>query len=240
MSKLQCVSWPLTRREIPPPGRADLWLTDLSALPLDAGPNGLSRKERNLKRRIQQKFVLRLLLGSYLRCPGKSVRLERDERGKPALAGQQAGSGLRFNLSHSGDWLAVVVGRAAIGVDIEAERRMMRARDLARRFFPADEARWLNDQDEPFLSRNFLNQWTAREALVKAHGSGLAGALGAIRLDWRPTAVLELPADWPASDQWSLISPPLPEGLVGHVAADHPGLSLEVMLLDTASSRMDS
>lgn len=235
MSGLQHVSWPLTGRVIPPPGRAELWLTDLSLLPLEAGPNGFNRKERILKRRIQQQFVLRLLLGSYLNCPGKSVKLVRDERGKPALVDEQADSGLNFNLSHSGTWLAVIFAQAvAVGVDIETERRMPRARDLAQRFFPNQEARWLNDQDEPFLSRNFLNQWTAREALVKAKGSGLAGALGAIRLGWRPASVQQMPAGWSDSGNWSLISPPLPDGLIGHVAADQSGMSLDVMLLDTA------
>lgn len=234
MSGLIHVSLPLNARPIPPPGGIELWLTDLSALPLDAGPGGSTRKERMLRRRIQQQFLLRLLLGSYLDCPGKSIRLVRNEHGKPALSGVQAASGLNFNLSHSGDWLAVVVGYdVALGVDIEVDRRLERASDLAGRFFPAEEAHWLQGQDEPFLSRQFLNQWTAREALAKANGRGLAGVLGRIELGWQPAAIRALPRAWPAPHQWTLLKPTLPAGLISHVAAARPDISLQALVLDS-------
>lgn len=233
MNAPEVVGLPVKHRALPQDGRAEVWLTDLSRLPLDAGPSGLSRKERILKRRIQQKFLLRLLLGAYLQCPGKSVRLVRDDRGKPALSGEHANSGLSFNVSHAGAWLAVAVGRdAALGVDIESERRLPRAVSMARRFFSADEADWLQRQDEPFLSRHFLQQWTGREALVKARGSGLAGALGRIELGWQPATIRRLPEEWPEPARWSLLPLDLPDGLVGHVAAEQSTLATSIVRLD--------
>lgn len=234
MSKPAPVSLPLESRPIPPADRVELWLTDLSELPLDTGPAGDARKHRLVRRRIQQQFVLRLLLGSYLDCPGKSIELVRSERGKPALGGDRADSGLTFNLSHSGSWLAIVVGcDTPVGIDLEIDHRRPRSGDLAARFFSAREARWLREQDEPFLSRQFLNQWTAREALAKAIGQGLAGALAGIELDWQPPSIRALPASWPAPDQWTLLQPALASGLIGHVAAARPGVSLECFLLET-------
>lgn len=236
MSPMQSKTLPLSARDLPPAGTVELWLTDLDALPLDAGPDGLDRKQRMLRRRLQQQFVLRLLLGAYLGCAGKSVRLIRTDRGKPVLGGTHAGA-LCFNLSHSANWLAVAVGcDGEIGVDIETERRMARARDLAGRFFPAEEARWLEHQDEPFLSRQFLIQWTAREALVKATGSGLAGSLGCIELAWQPPAIRALPAEWPGAEQWSLLPVPAIDGVVGHVAVDRPDVKLESFHLNTRVS----
>jgi 4'-phosphopantetheinyl transferase len=178
-----------------------------------------------LRDRIQQQFFLRLLLAAYLGCPGKSIELERSERGKPRLAGEHAGCGLDFNVSHSGPWLAVAIGSgAAVGIDIERERRLERAPLLARRFLSAREADRIEQLDEPFRSKEFLEQWTARESLVKARGCGLAGCLGEIELDSRPPSVRQLPSDWQDADRMSLCALALPDALVGHFASLSPGV----------------
>lgn len=225
MSGWLSISLPLRRRALPRLGQIDLWLTDLSELPLEAGPSGTTRKEQVLRRRIQQQFILRLLLGSYLGLPGKDVSPVRSERGKPVLPGSLAESGLNFNLSHSGNWLAIAVARnVPVGVDIECRRVLRRPADMARRYFPADEAEWLAGLEEPALSRAFISQWTAREALVKATGSTLAESLGQLALDWMPTTIRTLPEDWPEVESWSLIKPEMPSSVLGHVASPAPDL----------------
>jgi len=232
MGQWTSVQLPLRRRVLPCPGSVDLWLTDLADLPLEAGPTGLTRKERVLKQRIQQQFVLRLLLGSYLGKPGKDVALTKSERGKPHLTPALAVTGLRFNVSHSGSWLAIVVARELnVGVDIEAQRQLRRPADLARRYFSQAEADWLSSLEEPELSLEFKSLWTAREALVKATGSGLGESLSEISLDWQPTRILALPAGWPDADEWSLLAPEMPDGVVGHVAAAATDLTLNKYFL---------
>lgn len=217
---IESVRLPIRSRALPARGEADVWLTRLTEMPLDAGPRGESRRERVMRQRVQQQFFLRLLLAAYLGCPGKSVKLVRSDRGKPILAGEHAESPLRFNASHSGDWLAVAVTcDIAVGIDIETERRLPRAKLLARRFLSPEEADWIVALDEPFRSRQFLRQWTARESLVKARGCGLAGCLGEMALDWQPPAIRSLPADWDGAGDMVLKSLPLPDGLVGHLAA---------------------
>lgn len=217
---IETVNLPIRSREMPPPGHVDVWLTEVSDMPLEAGPRGESRRERILRRRVQQQFFLRLLLGGYLGCPGRSVELVRSDRGKPMLAGKHAESPLRFNVSHSGEWLAVVVSDGVdVGIDIEAERRLPRAALLAQRFLSPKEADWIAGLDEPFRSGQFLQQWTARESLVKARGCGLAGCLGEIVLDWRPPAIRRLPADWACARDMTLKPLSMPDGLVGHLAA---------------------
>lgn len=220
---IETVRLPVRAQEIPEPGRVDVWVADLAELPFDTGPESRTRKERVLRDRIQQQFFLRLLLAAYLGCPGKSIKLERSERGKPRLAGEHASAGLDFNLSHSGPWLAVAIaGGPPVGIDIERERRLDRAALLARRFLSEREAARIQELDEPFRSREFLEQWTARESLVKARGCGLAGCLGEMELDSRPPAVRRLPSDWSDADRMSLSALSLPNGLVGHVSALSP------------------
>lgn len=234
MSAWLSISLPLKRRAMPRTGQIDLWLTDLAELPLDAGPGGTSRKEQVLKRRVQQQFILRLLLGSYLGLPGKDVSLVRNAGGKPVLPPKLAESGLTFNLSHSGDWLAIALARdVAVGVDVECVRALRRPADLACRYFPADEAEWLSALEEPARSMAFIGQWTAREALVKASGSSLAESLGQLELGWEPTTIRALPSDWPAAESWSLIQPKTPAGVIVHVAAPGRDLKLERYFLQT-------
>ncbi|MEE4303475.1 MAG: 4'-phosphopantetheinyl transferase superfamily protein [Wenzhouxiangella sp.] len=217
---IETVRLPIRSRPMPAGGEVDVWITRLSEMPLDAGPRGENRRERILRQRVQQQFFLRLLLAAYLGCPGKSLEIVRSERGKPMLGGAHADSALQFNLSHSGDWVAVAVAvGVAVGIDLEVERRLPRAPLLARRFLSPDEAEWIVGLDEPFRSRQFLRQWTARESLVKARGCGLAGCLGEIALDWQPPAIRRLPTEWEGAAGMALANLALPDGLVGHLAA---------------------
>lgn len=216
---IENVQLPIRSRSLPAPGAVDVWLTRLSEMPLDTGPRGMNRRERVMRQRVQQQFFLRLLLAAYLGCPGKALQLVRSDRGKPMLAGDLADSPLEFNASHSDDWLAVAVADGiAVGIDIETERRLPRASLLARRFLSNDEAEWIVDLDEPFRSRQFLRQWTARESLVKARGCGLAGCLGEMVLGWQPPSIRKLPGNWDGSQAMALASLSLPDGLVGHLA----------------------
>lgn len=214
---------PLGPQPLPEPGEVVVWLLQQDLLPLDPldpPGSGDSRREQLARQRLQQQFFLRLLLGACLGVPGKEIQLGRSDRGKPHLDGMHAGHALRFNASHSSGWLAVATSTGMeVGVDIEALRALPRARLLARRFLSAAEEQWLQTLEEPALSAAFLDQWTAREALVKAQGCGLAGALGEIELGWQPPVIRRLPAAWEKGRQMSLSRLDLPEDLVGHVAA---------------------
>lgn len=225
----ETVQLPLRPRALPDAGATDVWLAQVSDMPLEAGPRGESRRDRVMRRRIQQQFFLRLLLSSYLGCPGKDIELARSDRGKPMLSGEHADSPLRFNTSHSGEWLAVAVADGVdVGIDIELARTLPRASLLARRFLSAREADWIVELDEPFRSRQFLRQWTARESLVKARGCGLAGCLGEIELDWQPPAVRRLPADWADGGGMALTALSMPDGLVCHLSS--VGAALEPVM----------
>jgi len=230
--EVNIVRLPLGRLQLPEEGLADLWLARPDELPVQAGPMdetptgnaGDSRKEKLARLRLRQQFLLRLLLGAYMNIPGKDVRLVRSGTGKPVLIPAQAATGLRFSLSHSGDWLMIGIARNhVIGVDIEAHRTMPRARELARRFFHPVESSDLEKREEPDLSRDFLATWTAKEAMVKAAGTGLAGYMDQIvTAPGAPGRLVRVPEDWPDPIHWSLMSLDLPEPLAAHVAMLHP------------------
>lgn len=97
---------------------------------------------------------------------------ERDAHGRPQL--QRAM--LDCNWSHSGGHLLVAAGDGLrVGVDIESIRPRANALAVARRFFAKEEIAWLGERENAQL--DFLRLWCAKEAVLKAHGRGLAFGL---------------------------------------------------------------
>ena len=125
----------------------------------------------------QRRAPLVALLGSYLGVPPDAVRLIEGSHGRPQLAPAQAG-GLDFNWSHSGDCALVAIARQLVpGIDVERRRPRPRALELARRYFHPVEAAWLETRPTGQRDEAFLALWTAKEAVLKALGRGLAFGL---------------------------------------------------------------
>ena len=120
--------------------------------------------------------VVRRWLGEVLGCPPEVVPLVRDAIGRPRLGASHAR--LDLNWSHSGDGLLIAIGEdMALGVDLEWIRPRPRALDLARRFLATAEADWLAGLPDDIRQIAFLRLWCAKEAVLKAHGRGLAFGL---------------------------------------------------------------
>ncbi|TVS10235.1 MAG: 4'-phosphopantetheinyl transferase superfamily protein [Wenzhouxiangella sp.] len=228
MSEIEQLRLPIRRRSLPVSGTIDCWLVNVSGLALDTPSDGGHRAVR-----VRQQFLLRLILGAYLDCPGKEIRLLRDPVGKPALAEEVNHPGLQFNLSHSGSWLAIAVARGApVGIDIERHRTLSRSAELARRYFSSTEAEAVAALDEPARSHRFFELWTVREAHIKAMGSTLAVALRHMVFAPEDGRALELPAHWPALDAWSVLRPPHDLPVTMRIATPCPGCSLQLLELD--------
>lgn len=223
MSAWQDLSLPVRPRPLPLPDRVECWLIDLNELALPDAASAAADRRGHL--RLHRQFVLRLILGAYLGCAGKDVALSRGPSGKPELAPELAAAGLRFNLSHTSDWLALAVSRdVPVGVDLEHERRVRRALDMARRYFSPAEADWLASLEEPQRSQAFFKLWTVREACIKAMGSSLAQSLSALVLDAVEARLLQVPSSWPDAECWSVLRPQL--ALPLHLCIAAPKLNM--------------
>ena len=119
---------------------------------------------------------LRAVLSNYTETPRGQLKISRGVHGKPALAWPSLP--LDFNLSGSGDWLAMAVSDgAAVGIDIQycdPEREVM---TLARRFFRDPEVAQLQACAPAQRSDRFYDYWTLKEAHIKAAGGSLGLAL---------------------------------------------------------------
>jgi len=90
--------------------------------------------------------------------------------GKPAVAAPTEVPA--FNLTHSGEAIAVAVADAEVGIDIERVRPLTHVDEVARHVFHPQELAWLADQPE--LMPAFFKLWTLKEALLKAAGTGFS------------------------------------------------------------------
>jgi 4'-phosphopantetheinyl transferase len=154
--------------------------------------------------------ALRSVLGAHLGlAPGAVVISRRCARcgdpahGRPEVVNTE---GINFSLSHSEALAAVaVVTGARVGIDIEVERPRVHLDALAARVVGSeDHADWL-DLDPAEQLHAFLEQWTAKEAYLKAVGTGITVPLRDIPVE---------PEGWTVTDF------PAPPGVVVRVAVE--------------------
>jgi len=126
---------------------------------------------------------MRIILGRYLDIPPGEIRLEYNRHGKPAILPELNMKNISFNLSHSGSLaLCAVTVNAAIGIDVEYSRPVLRAEKILDRFFSEGEREYYRSQPETVKECAFMNLWTLREAYSKALGRGLSSDLRDIDL----------------------------------------------------------
>jgi len=167
-------------------------------------------------RREAQAFLLRLL-SAYLDRRVDAAELQPGAYGKPALPA----GGLDFNLSHSGSAAVVALARGVeVGVDLESPGRPRPHAELARRYFCAREAQAVENAAEASRETMFLRLWTAKEAVLKALGRGLAFGLDKLEFDAiaDPPALLRLDASGGVAASWHVHALALPSPWLGHLA----------------------
>ncbi|MDI1464648.1 4'-phosphopantetheinyl transferase superfamily protein [Catellatospora sp. KI3] len=138
------------------------------------------RRPEDQARQTAAAALLRLAAGQELSQDPHSVRVERScpdcavPHGRPVLPG----TGLHVSVSHSGDRIAVVLGRGGpLGVDVEQAVPDRDVAGLSRlALSPAELARGVPDQ------AGFYTYWTRKESVLKATGDGLRTAMTKIEV----------------------------------------------------------
>ncbi|MGE4336562.1 MAG: 4'-phosphopantetheinyl transferase superfamily protein [Pigmentiphaga sp.] len=130
------------------------------------------RRAADRRRGLVARAALRSLLAHRLGTVPAAVPIAATPAGKPILAGASGADTLHFSVSHSGGRVAIALGRTPLGVDIEEASTGTAWPDavsLATAWFEPEEARRVAADPAAFLSI-----WTAKEAVLKARGRGLA------------------------------------------------------------------
>lgn len=158
---------------------------------------------------IAARGILRQLLGSYLEVSPNSLTFEYGDRGKPLLAMPTSNNLINFNLSHSQEY--AIYGftyHQPIGVDLEYVKEMPDALQIAQRFFSENEYQLIRNTVEQKQNQVFFRLWTAKEAYLKAIGTGLAGSLTSvdIGLNQAHPCLLSIKGERTSVTEWSLYS----------------------------------
>ncbi|MBZ5859376.1 4'-phosphopantetheinyl transferase family protein [Flavihumibacter profundi] len=133
------------------------------------------RFERDQKRFIVARGILRQILGRYLGKKPNELVFEYSSQGKPALATYPGCGTLHFNLSHSDGFALYAVTRDRnIGIDIERIRDDAAVDQIARRFYSQGEISSLFRMHIDRRTELFFQYWTRKEAFIKAIGEGIS------------------------------------------------------------------
>jgi len=198
-------------------------------------------QERALRFKVpmaREQFVishgfLRLIIARYLGTAPTNVQIAVGEHGKPMLAGN---SKVKFNLSHTDGAATIAVTRNhEVGVDVERVRKDINVLELSDRFFSAAEAEWIRGQSENEQAHAFYLCWTAKEAYVKACGTGLSMPLSRFSLipsKNQQKLTLQSPDALGERDRWSIWQIHLQPELCCAVAVHAPEAAIHVKKWD--------
>lgn len=200
------------------PARAD----SLQELLSPAERDRFSRFRFALHRRqaVVCRGTLREILSRYLDLGPAHICLAYNRFGKPYIAGSQ----VRFNVSHSGDWamIAVSIG-AETGIDIERIEPRFAQERIPDRFFSQREAARLRALPESQQTEAFFRCWTRKEAYIKARGLGMALSLDSFDVSFAPG---EPAAFLGGADGWAVENLDAPSGYAAAVVAEGSALTV--------------
>jgi 4'-phosphopantetheinyl transferase len=208
----------MVRHHVPPlsPSDVHIWCLEIdSASASPAGMSSLSTKERarawgmshpeSRGTFIQARIALRHLLGLYLGVEPADVHFNVNPHGKPRLQGTAEYEGLVFNVSHSGTRVVIALAcNTPLGVDVErvrSDRNLERLADACLAEGEIDRWQRLPPDLKPAA---FYRWWTAKEALVKAIGRGVALGLRSIEVGADDRHFRRAPAGWSEVRNWYL------------------------------------
>lgn len=139
-------------------------------------------KKLNSPTRIDLQNTKKKLLEKYVGCCfpliEKPLTLVYNEYGKQSFLHYP----LKFNISHSGEYLVCAFSKKEIGVDIQ------RIKDIdlkiAKRFFAKNEYSYINSMPENEKVDAFFRLWVLKESFIKAVGKGMFIPLNSFEIDF--------------------------------------------------------
>lgn len=114
------------------------------------------------------------------------LTMRRQEHGKPYFVektenGMETYSDICFNLTHSGEYAACILGQGAMGIDVERVRPYNQK--VAKRILHEREYQVMEASKEP--DSDFIRFWTLKEAYGKYTGKGIGENLRQVMFQWK-------------------------------------------------------
>lgn len=163
---------------------------------------------------IVARATLRLFLGERLGVPPGKIELAYGAHGKPSLSGRLAGA-LCFNLSHCDAIALYAFSDQPVGCDIERIRPLPELEQIVGTWFAPSEAALITSADD--RAGLFFRYWTAKEAVLKAIGTGVTLLARDFELRSRDHATFRS-AGPAAVEGWAAVSCGAPAGFAAALA----------------------
>lgn len=231
---------------------ADVWIVRWADFDEDSLYELLGETERSRAGRItdtsaRTRFVLargllRQVIGRELNVAPDALRFDHSSTGRPRVRAPSKGMDLRFSVSHADAWGLLGITRGqAIGVDVERLRSDLPVHRLAERFFTRRESTRLRHSPKDRRIEDFIRMWTAKEALIKAHGETVPQALRRYELDVQQddetVALSRIDGNEDSSQRWQLATRYLDARYVATVALESPDAAINWQHLNRAPRR---
>ena len=116
----------------------------------------------NKKKDVPWQYILADVLKKdygMKKCP----KILKDEYGKPYVEKHE----VEFNVSHSGEHLAIAISEKEVGVDLQEPKDIKEG--LYRKVVQPEEKGLIGEERQ----KDFLRLWALKESFVKAEGKGL-------------------------------------------------------------------
>ena len=189
------------------------------------------RFDRHQRRYIVSHAILRIILGRfYLDIEPHKLEFGRGDYGKPHVANRFPERKLCFNIASSNELAMYAVTRNdEIGIDVEFERELSDAAEIAAHYFSSGEIAALQSLPAETRQKGFYNCWTRKEAFIKAIGQGLSFPLNNFEVSLAPeesARIISIEGDPVKTKQWTLVSLEPAQGYIAALAVRKPGLNL--------------
>ena len=129
--------------------------------------SNLKHGERKKSETVNGRELLKTAVLREFGVDSNTLIIEKGEHGKPYFSDRED---IFFNISHSGDFVAVAVGECSLGIDIQVVQNV-RERMIDK---------LCNDDEKQFISncpdkdKSFIILWSLKESYIKAIGKGMS------------------------------------------------------------------
>lgn len=114
-------------------------------------------------------ICIRTLACQRTNLKNEDLIFSTQEYGKPFLV---TPSNLHYNISHSGEWVLVVIAECEVGIDVEQQRQIDYLK-FSKRLFTHEEFNTMLATEKRNQLDYFYYLWTLKESFVKTIGTGL-------------------------------------------------------------------
>jgi 4'-phosphopantetheinyl transferase len=131
---------------------------------------------KGAQRSLLGDLISRIIIGQKISVPTQEIHFKKTTKGKPYLKNYP----IRFNISHSGDWVVLAVAEMDVGIDVEKIRQINYR--IAERFFSTHENLLLDKHGGTDKLDLFFDFWTLKESFLKLLGTGLTKSLNSFTI----------------------------------------------------------